>query len=253
MQTVEYEKRWTFPAGERGLKILQSTSTRHLIRMDFKTSDDIIDMLLTVDALRREYGVDVNIYLNVPYFPYARQDRKMQQGESHSLKVIADLVNSCKFKEVFVADAHSDVLEALVDNIKIKTQTDCIIETLGEKLFTYDYILAPDAGAMKKAYKTAMVAKVPCICANKVRDVRTGEITGVSINTSTLELEGKKVLVVDDICDGGKTFLELRKVLPKNMECHLYVTHGIFSKGKEELNTAYSEIFCYNDMRSISN
>jgi ribose-phosphate pyrophosphokinase len=87
--------------------------------------------------------------------------------------------------------------------------------------------------------------------ATKKRDLQTGKIIGYELIDKP-DLSGKLVLVVDDICDGGGTFLALSNAIDEHSgnacEKHLYVTHGIFSKGKEVLNNHYSKVFCYNDM-----
>lgn len=241
-------KTWNFPAGEVGVRIEDVlVEDEYMVDLRTPNSDEIIRMLFLVDAIRR-MKPEVRLYLNVPYFPYARQDRVMQAGESHSLKVIADLINSCGFERVYVADPHSDVVEAVVDNLYIIRQDDCARETISN--WDYQYLIAPDAGALKKIYKLSEKVGIPVICANKVREVSTGKITGISISPEDYAKITGKVLVVDDILDGGATFLELADALP-NVDKHIYVTHGIFSKGKSIIQTKYSEIFCYNDMSVI--
>lgn len=244
------EKEWTFPAGERGVRVKTDTFTESCtVDLHFKGSDSLIDMLLTVDALRRQYGKHLKISLNTPYFPYARQDRRMQEGESHSLRVIADLVNSCGFSEVCVVDPHSDVVEAVVNNLKITPQHEAVMQVLPDIAMNYDYLVAPDAGALKKIYKLSHITGIPVVCATKVRDPSTGDISGVFISEGEYEtLRGKRILIVDDICDGGGTFITLSAALPAECKRDLYITHGIFSKGKEQLLVDYRNIFCYNDM-----
>ena len=135
------EKEWVFPAGERGVRVKTDMFTESCtVDLHFKGSDSLIDMLLTVDALRRQYGKYFKISLNTPYFPYARQDRRMQEGESHSLKVIADLVNSCGFSEVCTVDPHSDVVEAVVNNLKIIPQHEAAIQVLPDIAMKATYV-----------------------------------------------------------------------------------------------------------------
>ena len=252
------EKTWTFPAGERGVRVklpdrVNSSNRLHkessiILECNFRGSDDIIDLMLSVDAVRRTYGSDVNIALHIPYFPYARQDRQMVPGESHSLAVIAKLINSLNLARVWVIDPHSDVVEALVDNLIITRQHDAVEVTVPD-IQKYDYFISPDAGALKKIYQSAKKFSKPVICAHKIRDISTGDIKGISISESDFEsLVGKSALVIDDICDGGKTFIELRKVLPSTLDVDLYVTHGIFSQGMDKLNQAYRNIYCRNNM-----
>lgn len=240
-------KKWTFPAGERGVQVTREHI--NVIELKFKGSDSIIDMLLEVDAMRRLY-TNPKLILDTPYFPYARQDRKMNEGESHSLKVICDLINSQDFYEVRTVDPHSDVVEALVNNLRILPQYEAVIDTIpSDVLVAYDYFIAPDAGALKKIYNLAHLYQKPVICAQKTRSVTDGKITGTSISKEYYNsLSGKKALVVDDICDGGRTFTELRDILPDDCNVDLYITHGIFSKGKQIILDKFNKVFCYNDM-----
>jgi phosphoribosylpyrophosphate synthetase len=88
-------KFWTFPGGERSLKLTRNHPLDDLpfeMRMDFKSSDDLVDMILAVNALRHMFGQDTKIKLVVPYFPFGRQDRVMTDGESFGLQVAADAV-----------------------------------------------------------------------------------------------------------------------------------------------------------------
>ena len=242
-------KTWNFPAGEVGVRVEDIlVSNEYMIDLHTPNSDEIIRMLFLVDAIRR-MKPEVRLYLNVPYFPYARQDRVMQTGESHSLKVIADLINSCDFERVYVADPHSDVVEAVVDNLTIFRQDECVRETIPN--WDYQFLIAPDAGALKKIYKLSEKVGIPVICANKVRDVTNGKIVGVEISEQDRNKITGKVLVVDDIGDGMGTFIGLAEELKKTNSSELpdvYVTHGIFSKGLDILNGLYNKVYTYNLM-----
>lgn len=220
-------ERFTFPAGES--HVTASVAVKDVkVKAWLRSSDDIMDMLLTCNALK-EHGCVVGC-LEIPYIPYGRQDRICNYGESYSIKVMADLINSIGAPEVISLDPHSLVTGALINNFK---------EVKQARLTKYvqvevDYICAPDSGAIKKAFETATLRKTPLILANKVRNLQTGEITKTEILTDVVYYD-KKVLIVDDLCDGGRTFLELAKVLKREgvKRIYLYVTHGIFSKGLE--------------------
>jgi ribose-phosphate pyrophosphokinase len=82
---------------------------------------------------------------------------------------------------------------------------------------------------------------IPLINAWKTRDVATGNISGFGCSPLG---EAKKVLIVDDICDGGGTFLGLKGILPADVKCDIFVTHGIFSKGTKSLLSAFDTVFC---------
>lgn len=244
-KTIEL-KTWDFPAGERGCSVVgHAWDDIITIVCNFTSSSDIIDLLLVNDAIRHQFSNKV--HLSIPYFPFARQDRRVNVGDSHSLKVIAGIINSCKFDSVVVNDAHSDVLEALVDNLVLIPQEVTAYPLLKDEKI--DILLAPDAGASKKIYKLAALINKPVVIANKERDLSTGKVLRSIISEyDRFQLQDKHVWIVDDICDGGASFLELAKVLHGHASLNLYVTHGIFSKGKEIFKKNFFKVICYNDM-----
>jgi ribose-phosphate pyrophosphokinase len=203
------------------------------IHAKIKSSDDLMELLLLTDAIRRT-GNKTPIKLQLPYIPYARQDRVCYPGEALSLKVFCDIINAQKYDTVQVYDAHSDVALALLDNV-VHVESFRILYN-NRRFFPEDVVLvSPDAGAMKKVTKCAEYLEKEMVVAKKIRDPKTGNITGTDVDMSTLDCPlGRKWLIVDDICDGGRTFIELAKRM-NEMVSHngidLYVTHGIFSKG----------------------
>ena len=122
-----------FPAGEVGIKLnvnnlrfkYDNNGTVTLITR-IKTGNDLMELLLTKDAVERFVFPGTKINLFLPYIPYARQDRVCVDGEPFSLKVFANLINSCKFNSVTVVDPHSDVVGGVFDNINIISQFDVI-------------------------------------------------------------------------------------------------------------------------------
>lgn len=213
---------------------------------------NIMPLALVIDAIRRMYtGKKLSIGVHIPYLPYARQDRVMNIGESLALKVFCEQLNSLNLDRVIVSDCHSDVGLSLINNVEHVEQSLCpiLLEWTNEskQSYPFDAIVAPDAGALKKVFKVAKHAKIPeVIRADKRRDVSTGEITGTEIYD---DVDGKRLLVIDDICDGGMTFIKLAEELRKKGAKHLtlQVTHGIFSKGTEELEKLYDKIVAVHD------
>lgn len=234
-------EQFKFPAGEVGVKLTSRAPTRGDVEMDIvlKNSDDIMATLLTVDAIKRQHSPQ-EIRANINYVPYARQDRVCSDGESLSAVVMASLVNSCGFSRVKILDPHSDVMPALINNAHIQKQVDVF---RGLKTSWCDtFIVAPDAGAYKKCLDFAKhVGSAGVITCNKERDVRTGQILGVKCDE---DFEGKNLFVLDDICDGGRTFIELSGLLrTKAKALELAVTHGIFSKGVKVVADCYDKIY----------
>ena len=221
------------------------------VSASLQTSDDIMALLLTVDALRRHYP-RAELDLILPYIPYARQDRPCVDGEALSIAVMATLINSCGFSTVEVIDSHSDVAPALIRNCKNFPQS--VIFNKIFDTFADSFIIAPDAGAYKKAHNLAKeIGAKGVICANKVRDVATGRIEGVSVSEN---VENLNLLVADDLCDGGRTFTELAEVLRKKScaRLELVVTHGLFTKGVDVLTAPgmYDKVYTTNSYHSTA-
>lgn len=267
-----------FPAGEtmlsieeRTIKLLDREPLHAKITLKYESNDDLINLLLLTDAVRRSYP-GVRLALEVFYFPYARQDRVCNKGESLSVKVIADLINSQNYDAVFTMDAHSEVTPALLNN--------CTNITLSNAAWRLDQIInpantilvSPDAGANKKVYQFAKDHKfTDVVRADKTRDVASGKITGTTVyfhdwyKTTPLKdreldkhdfaITNKDFLILDDICDGGYTFTQLAKELRKYTtgKIYLYVTHGIFSKGLQVLaDSGIETIYTANNMSKFN-
>lgn len=249
-------KVFKFPAGESGLQIqdralgYNTVNPAINITMNWESNDDLINLALAVDAARREYP-GLEIALTIPYFPYARQDRVCNKGESHSLKVVCNFVNSLNAERVYVTDPHSDVVGALLNNVHICTVESKILKAMQDCNATV--IVSPDAGALKKIQKYAQfvstyIPEVEVVRADKTRDVRDGKITDTIVNC--FDLGATNVLVVDDICDGGGTFIPLADKLKGKTSgtINLFLSHGIFTKGVDIVAEQYDNIYVVNNM-----
>lgn len=252
-----YEKRRVpysllrFSGGELQPKITDVVGKGEDIQITAKMTcaDDIMELILVVDALRRTAGREINIHLVCPYLPYARQDRVCASGESLALRVICDIINGLNFASVNVWDVHSDVALALLNNVNNVHQRVFVA-----RINWYNAVLvAPDAGAIKKTLETAKALDMPMVRADKIRSVEDGSITGTVVYSE--HVGDKDFLIVDDICDGGRTFIELAKVLRPltNGKIYLYVTHGIFSKGLDVFNGLIDGIYTANPFPGVEN
>lgn len=223
-----------------------------VVKATIKSSDDLFAIALVNDAIRR--GMDTaEVILLVMWVPYARQDRVCNKGEALSSLVVANYINHLEFDRVEIADPHSDVLPALINNCKIFSQSDIICNSmLADKISSAEYVLvSPDAGANKKTLETAKrLSAKRIIKADKVRDTLTGRITSTQVYANEYELLGANCLIVDDICDGGYTFTELAKVLRAKgaNTVNLYVTHGLFTKGLDDLKKLFDNIYTTNSV-----
>ena len=241
----------TFPDGAVNVMIDLSLTRKdgegaRIVSAVIRSSDDLMALLLTVDAMKRR-GIDVSAYLlKIPFFPYSRQDRVCNPGEALSVSVVAGLINSLGFGRVAIHDPHSDVTPALINNVTVTTALPYIEQILRKE--DYDFLISPDTGAEKKVFEIAKHVDKPVLRFSKKRNVKTGQIVGI---TQIDDIpDPAKVLVIDDICDGGRTFVELAKSISNinNIQLDLYVSHGIFSKGFDELHQYYSKIYYTNSL-----
>ncbi len=235
-----------------------------------------LELIICATKSLRNLGVD-EIHLYAPYFLGSRSDIKFEDGSNNYLKdVICPIINSLKFESVTVLDPHSIALENCITNFKKIDNLELVKWALNDskvgifpkeieyyayvdekKIFetTDNFILiSPDAGANKKIYKIAeQIGYIGGIitCA-KIRDVN-GKITHTDVPIQG-DVKDKPFVVIDDICDGGKTFTEIanriRKLYPDN-KIYLIVTHGIFSKGFTDLSNLFDGVYCTNSYSNI--
>jgi len=242
---------FTFPGGELHLKIASGFDVHQPISITHRLNSfaDVGLLCLAVDALRR-MGVE-RISLFVPYFPAARQDRVMVAGEPLSVKVYADLINALHFHKVTIFDPHSEVAPALIDRCEV-ISNHVFIQKVMSRLSGNALLVAPDGGALKKIYKLSeALGGVEVVECSKSRDVKTGKLSGFKVYTD--DLQGRDCLIVDDICDGGGTFVGLAEVLRAHNAGKLFlaVSHGIFSRGFADLTACFQTVFTTDSIRDI--
>ncbi len=259
VDTFEFES-FIFNGGEPHIKLkdLHSSFYPLTITCRIKSFNDLGLLLVAVDAIKR-VGFTNEIHLFMPYAPGARQDRVMVNGESLTSKVYADIINSLNLASVSIFDPHSDVISALIDNCKVIDNHEFVENCLDFSEPCEFNIVSPDAGANKKVtslckylshyHKEDIFNIIKC---DKTRDVSTGKLTGFEVYPNS-GLDGiAPVYIVDDICDGGGTFIGLAKELKKKGAGDLYliVSHGIFSKGFKELRKYFKGIYTTDSWRS---
>lgn len=263
-------KHFTFNGGEEQVQINTTFTPKGKISSvdiyaHLKTSQDVMSLVMLTDACRHLHNLDGSnrFTLHMPYIPYARQDRLMNPGEAYAIKAFVNLIGGLNFDFIVVDDPHSDVATALLDNVGarlvVRRQDELFSEYMGNsgvikrntRLCTVGngnpVIVAPDAGARKKAQKVADRYDFRLVEAGKVRDVRDGKITGTTVHD---DVTGLPCIIVDDICDGGRTFVPLAAALKEKgaSQVILYVTHGIFSNGKDFLlESGIDQVHAFHD------
>lgn len=257
---VSKMKPFTYPAGEVSIKFEDSREFEKtelaIIQSEFGSiHNDLMSYRLWDKALwKADHVVGYNNHLIMPYMPGAREDR----GKVFGLEVYVDVITDAYMEggHVVIFDPHSKVTEELFEGwggrgfMKILSVAD-LVRQRRWAFEGYDYVIAPDEGATERAQSVADVLGVPVVQFKKKRDFDTGKILGIE-PVEELDL-GAKYLVVDDICDGGRTFTELSTVsglLPREVD--LYVSHGVFSKGTKELEKKFGRIITTNSYLSDS-
>jgi ribose-phosphate pyrophosphokinase len=179
--------------------------------------------------------------LVIPMIPGQRQDRLNSIGDAlFTARSIAEMINARKFPSVTVVDPHSDVAPALIDRCRVVPSSACINPPHGK----YAAVIAPDAGSDKRAGNVASKLGIPLLRAWKTRSLDNGKITGFGMQSHSLPT-GSLVLVVDDICDGGATFIGLADAICQaGLKAHLWVTHGLFTRGTAGILERYGHVYC---------
>jgi ribose-phosphate pyrophosphokinase len=199
-----------------------------IVKWEFAQEGELLHLAQLKDLL--DVSAKAPVSLVIKYLPYGRQDKNIANDATFALHSFAILLNRLNFFEVVIMDPHSDVALKCIKNAfpmyPVK-QVEEVIQVTKTDLLCY-----PDAGALKKY--TNIYEDLDYIWGEKDRDQSTGNILSYKL---VGDPQGKNVLIVDDLVDGGMTF----KLLAKDLlaagakEVNLFATHGIFSKGLKTL------------------
>lgn len=260
---IQFEHR-KYPEGQQDI-ILDRIDMRKdipiIIKSRFTNWRDLELIVAATKALRNLRIKEIHLF--IPYILGARSDRKFQEGGTSYLRdVVAPVINQLEFESVTVIDPHSDVVEAVIKNIEkvdnvflVQDALSIMASKVVPNIKQYKYVLvSPDAGAMKKIYNVAeKINAESIIIASKHREIKTGKILSTEVNIGDEDIN-KDMILIDDICDGGRTFIELAKALRLQGaigRLYLIVTHGIFSAGLYELSKHFDQIFTTNSISNI--
>lgn len=239
-----------FSGGERHVQLGEFGEQDFIIRAFLRNTNDVFDLLLLTNALNARFEAP-KIYLEIPYLPYARQDRVCAPGQAFSLDIMAGLIkNLPNVKNVVIWDCHSPVGTELTGAQNIEPQD--IIKTCSELVKEIvnlnSVLICPDKGAIKRTEAIAQsfekdFQKLPIVYCEKLRDPANGQI--LKTNVQIDDLTGITAIITDDICDGGYTFIKVAEELKAKGADRviLYVTHGIFAKGLTVFDDLIDQIF----------
>jgi hypothetical protein len=179
--------------------------------------------------------------LDVPFLPYGRQDKAIANDATFARKVFITMITEAGYQNIRTYDSHSP---------STYIQSRWPTELLEAALPGHDLVCFPDAGAVAR-YKDLLPESMDWISCEKVRNQQTGEIEGLILPHTGIDLDGLNILVLDDLCDGGRTFIEVAKIL-EDLQLgglSLAVSHGVFSRGVEPIYDAgYNAIYTTNSL-----
>jgi len=196
---------------------------------DFENENEIIHFAQLVNILRSR-GLKVAVHIS--YLPYARQDKEVNNQQTFALRTFANILNSLNLSKVYCLDVHSSIAKDIIDNLIDISPAFYIAKAAeGTKADLFCY---PDNGAAKRYSNLFPNIPIEYVVADKVRNQATGVIEKLSfVPECQKKIKGKRILIVDDICDGGWTFQATATELYAHgaKSVNLYVSHGVFSKG----------------------
>lgn len=211
------------------------------ILWEFQYEQEVITILQLSKLLWAQFRRP--IVIDCPYLPYGRQDKHISNNTTFALSVFLDIMKQPYISQIITLDVHNpNVLKgSFIYNESPRPQ---ILETV-EKCRP-DILCFPDSGALLR-YKKILQLNISTISCSKIRDQITGKIINVTV--PIVSENYNSVLIIDDICDGGRTFITIAQQL-KNQgpikKVYLYCTHGIFSNGLKYLfDNGIDKVFTY--------
>lgn len=221
-----------FPGGEWHANVPDWQFPVAHIEAHLRTWDDVGKLLVVANALDTQ-GVEISLF--VPYFPGMRQDRNPYGLTPLTVSMMADVL-ALVSDTITIVDPHSDAgLRYLAMSFERVRVID-LKEIVAGEFKQPTHVIIPDEGAVTRSTLVANVYGVPTIQAKKVREFKTGKLLNFTVGD--IPADAERLLIPDDICDGGGTFVGLLEEIRRQTDApvDLYVTHGIFSKGLQILS-----------------
>jgi len=241
-----------FADGEIRVQILESIRGDNvfIIQSTNPPSDNLMELLLIIDAVKRASAKE--IIAVIPYFGYARQDRKDTPRVPISAKLVSDLIQTAGATRILTVDLHAEQIQGFfnipVDNLyAIPVFREYIIKKFGQLSSDEFVIVSPDAGGTRRARLFAKkFGELPIALIDKRRpSPNQAEIMNV-----IGDVKNKVAIIVDDIIDTGKTITYASRALLEKGAKKVIVcaTHGLFSSNSKEIleNSDIEEIIITN-------
>jgi ribose-phosphate pyrophosphokinase len=217
-----------FPDGEIGVQVLESVRGRDVFIVQSIARHPnfyLMELLILVDAMKRASAR--SIITVIPYYGYARQDRRGKEREPITAKLVADLLQRTGVTRVLTMDLHTEQIQGFfdipVDNLYARP---LICEALAKQKMHEAVVVAPDIGSIKLARSYAEALKVDLAIVDK----RRVSAKHVEMSAMIGDVKDKNVLLVDDMCSTGGTLKTAARVCKHAGAKQIWaaVTHGLF-------------------------
>lgn len=194
-------------------------------------NDNLMELLIMADALRRSSADRISAV--IPYFGYARQDRRAKARTPITAKLVANMITEAGIDRVLTLDLHAAQIQGFfdipVDNLYASPVFALDIEHNFKDKMADIMVISPDVGGVARARELAKRINAPLAIVDKRRE-KAGEVSEMTVIGN---VEGKVCIIVDDIADTAGTLCKAAELLMKSgaREVHSYITHGVLSKG----------------------
>ena len=223
-----------FPDGESKVT-LQKIPKKSVILVVQSTYPPVdTNLLQTLSIISQVRKISSRTFAIIPYMGYARQDKQFLSGEVITMSVVAKMLQSVGAKKVIVVDIHSNIA---LNHFKIPTENVSAIPELAKYFKKLNLknplVVSPDMGGYSRSKKFASLLKTDFIVLKKHRDRKTGR---VSIQTAKVDVQGKDLILVDDIISTGGSIIKAAQFLKKQKCKRVFVacTHGLLVEGAEK-------------------
>jgi ribose-phosphate pyrophosphokinase len=192
-------------------------------------NDNLMELLIMSDALRRSSAARITAV--IPYFGYARQDRRAKARTPISAKLVANMIAEAGIERVLTMDLHAAQIQGFfdipVDNLYASPVFALDIKNEFKDRMNELMVVSPDVGGVARARELAKRINSPLAIVDKRRE-KAGEVAEMTVIG---DVKGKVCLIVDDICDTAGTLCKAAEVLLENgaKEVHSYISHGVMS------------------------
>jgi len=223
-----------FPDGESKVTLgkIPKKSVILVVQSTYPPVDtNLLQVLSIISQVRK---ISSRTFAIIPYMGYARQDKQFLSGEVITMSVVAKMLQSAGAKKVIVVDIHSNTA---LNHFNIPTENVSAIPELAnyfKKLnLKNPLVVSPDMGGSSRSKKFASLLKTDFIVLKKHRDRKTGS---VSIQTAKMDVQGKDLILVDDIISTGGSIIKAAQFLKKQKCKRVFVacTHGLLVEGAEK-------------------